>query len=470
MPYKLFISFILIMVSAAANATVPMYRTSVGGYGSSPEAACQAKVVSGYTYSAAASGSCWGSIPGQGSYSYANYALVQMPDCPAGQVYNSAGTCGAPPPRQPTCNTPAGGSESWTQKTGHSASPTAESGDGAPGPYPTTSPNCGLSGKPGVENCYSRPASDGGQDFFCKFSGKSTGTNAPAGTAAGVDGGQPADSKPASAPPTSPDSQGKCPAGTVQGGVDSTGIPICIGNGTNPSGSAGKGSAADTRPTSSVTKTTKDASGNTVETTIGTRSNSDGSTTTTTTTTTTAADGSKSTSSSSQTGNNSGGMQGKPDAPETDMCKLHPELNVCKNSSVTGSCGAIACQGDAIQCATLRAAAAMQCAQEQDLAAVKALPSKGLGDAIAGGVDPLKGQIDGTIKGSEVDLSRPTLDQNGFLGGGSCIPDKTFTVMGKSVVVSFARVCNDIQPLRFIVMSCAFILAYMIVSKSVINA
>jgi hypothetical protein len=207
-----------------------------------------------------------------------------------------------------------------------------------------------------------------------------------------------------------------------------------------------------------------------VETTKETRGNGDGSTTTRTVETTTKPDGSKSTTTGTATGLAPGGKQGQPDKPDSDFCKLHPELNMCRNSSVSGQCGQTSCMGDAIQCATLRAAAAMQCAQEKDVEAVKAMPVKALGDSVLSGSDPMKAQIDEAIKGQEVDLGGASLDQSGFLGGGGCLADKSFSVAGRTVTMSFSAVCERIQPLRAAVMGCAFIVAYLLVARSVLGS
>lgn len=484
---KLFILFLFLFSRSALAVEVRwgIDGGTVSGY-SSGDGACAAAYpssqwkqswpkgsYSGFTAIAATAGRCNASN-GEGYTGYfATASSYTLPDCPSGQSRpEGSGTCGVPPPTTPKCDTPAGQKMSWSQKTGHSSSPDAEKGDGSgmPGGFPTSSPTCGLGGPPSVDKCWSNPAADGGQDFFCQFSGTSNGQNAPAGAPsdAGSAGAPGANSKPTGMPPT-PAPPGGCPAGSTQGGVDSSGTPICIGSGTSPTGSNG-GSPSDGKPTSSTTTKTTDSAGNSKETTKESRSNGDGSTTVKTTETTTAPDGSKSSTTSTTTGLTPGGKQGQPDKPDTDFCRLHPELNICRNSSISGQCGQISCMGDAIQCATLRAAAAMQCAQEKDVEAVKAMPSKALGDQILAGSDPLKSQIDAAIKGTEVDMSKVTLDQTGFLGGGSCLPDRSFSVMGKSVSVSFSAVCERIQPLRAAVMACAFIVAYLLVSRSVLTS
>jgi hypothetical protein len=259
-----------------------------------------------------------------------------------------------------------------------------------------------------------------------------------------------------------------CPAGSVQVGFDKDSIPICVGTGTEP-----QNPPAPPPVTTKPPVTTTNSDGSTVSMQDVVQTNSDGSTTTTTTTTTTGADGSKTVSVSASTSNTSTGTVGRQDTPNTDqmnLCKQNPNLTICSNSSVGGDCtSGLTCNGDAVQCATLMAAQKLQCARQADEDGLKASPSKTLGDAMLSGTDPSKSTIDAVIKGDTVDMSSPALDQTGFVGGGSCLPDKTFTVMGHAVTVSFATVCSNVQPLRYIVMACAFILVYLMVARSVIN-
>jgi hypothetical protein len=267
--------------------------------------------------------------------------------------------------------------------------------------------------------------------------------------------------KATNSPPLPSDSKGNCPNGSVQAGVGSDGIPICMGTGTNPN------PATKPSPTSNTTKST-DANGTTTEVTKTTSTNADGSTTTTTTTTTTAADGSKSVTGTTTTGTTANGSQGQKDGDPNGLCKENPNLTICRNSSVSGTCGNIACTGDAVQCATLRAAALMQCAQEKDEKTIGESGFKKLGDDILAGNDPKKGEIESLIKGKEIEV-KANIDQNGFLGGGACIANKSFSVMGQSVTVEFDRICNDIQPIRAVIMLLAFVAAYTIVARTVLT-
>jgi len=260
-----------------------------------------------------------------------------------------------------------------------------------------------------------------------------------------------------------------CPKGTSQAGIGSDGVPMCVGTGTNP----------PTPPVAppTVTKpptTTTGSDGTTVKTQQTEQTNSDGSKTTTTTTTTTKPDGSVSVSSSAVVSPATSGAAGKTDTQPSDdkynLCKQNPTLSICRESSVSGTCGQISCVGDAIQCATLRAAALMQCQQQKDIDDLTASPQRAAGASILSGADPMKVDIESAIKGTEVDLSKPNLDQTGFLAGGSCFPNKTFMVMGKPVTMDFVDVCQNIQPLRNVILACSFIIAYLIVSRSALAA
>lgn len=285
-------------------------------------------------------------------------------------------------------------------------------------------------------------------------------------------GATPTPSPPIAPPPPPPgmcSTCRSCPAGTVQAGISADGIPMCVGTGTNP--------PPPPVPPPSTTKpptTTTGADGSTVVKQDTVQSNSDGSTTTTTTTTTTAPDGTKTVTVAANTSAAASGSPGRTDSnPQDDkynLCKQNPTLSICRESSVNGTCGQITCTGDAIQCATLRAAALMQCQQQKDIDDLTASPQKDLGASILSGADPMKTDIDNMLKGSETDLSKPSLDQAGFLGGGSCLANRSFTVLGKPVQVNFTELCSNIQPLRAVIMAVAFLAAYMLVSRSVLQS
>lgn len=270
-------------------------------------------------------------------------------------------------------------------------------------------------------------------------------------------------SPPIKPPPTNSPEGPKCPAGTVQGGVAGDGTLTCFGTGTAPKNSP----PPPPKVESSKSEAMPDGGTKTTQTT--TTTNSDGSKTTTTNVTITASDGTKTVTSDKATGTNTAGSAGKDESnredDKYDLCKQNPTLSVCRNSSVSGSCGAITCQGDAIQCATLRAAAAMECRDKANLESLEKSPLTAAGNKVLDGTDTTAADF---VKGTTVDMSKQALDQSGFLSG-SCLANRSFTVSGHSVEVSFARVCESIQPLRAVVMACAFIISYLIVSRSVIQ-
>lgn len=468
--FVLFALFAFPVFAQVPPATYYEVSLSTGVYrGTEADAVCQAKVAD-YNRNSTSPWSGAYAAPSGSSGGYCQFrtstgALSSAGQyfkitCPTTRPYFNGTSCVAESP-PPSCPKDTPGTGTWYHSTG----PEDSNLNNANSPAVTGGcvQSCVVT-MTDIHKCYR--ASDGKN--YCTYSYKSTG-----GVCA-VGGSQPSPQSPAPSadgapridvPPFSSPS-GKCPTGTIQGGVDSAGTPICIGTGSDPK------NAPPPPPKIETEKSEAQPDGSTKHTKTETITNSDGSTTTNTTVTITRPDGSKETSGGTVTSTTPKGTAGKADTPEKDqydLCKQNPMLTICRNSSVAGTCGQITCVGDAIQCATLRAAAAMQCQQQADKEALTASPSKSLGEQVLSGNDPMKGDIAAALKGSEVDLSSTALDQSGFVGGGACFPDKTFTVVGKTVTVSFSRVCQDIQPLRAVIMACAFIVAYLIVGRSVIQ-
>lgn len=264
-------------------------------------------------------------------------------------------------------------------------------------------------------------------------------------------------------PPTS-DPGGKCPVGSVQGGVDSSGTPICIGTGTNPP------DTPQPKPSTETSQTEAMPDGGTKTTTTKTTTNADGSTTTHTTVVIKGPDGSTQTSGSTTTGTKPDGTQGTNDRPteddKYDLCKQNPTLSVCRNSSVSGTCGAVTCQGDAIQCATLRAAAAMECKQRQDAETLAASPLFTLGSAAAAGNDPTT--LPGPANSTPVAMPA-SLDGSGWLGGGAPFPDKSFTVQGHTITIPFSEAVSYLVVLRYALMIVALLVSFRILSGAIIR-
>jgi hypothetical protein len=251
-----------------------------------------------------------------------------------------------------------------------------------------------------------------------------------------------------------------CPAGTAQAGVDGDGVPICVGPGTLP-----KNTPTPPPVTEKPPVTTKDDAGNTTTKQDTVQQNSDGSTTTTTTTTVVNAAGEKTVTVTSNTTKNAAGDDGKKDATDPDkgdLCAKNPGLTVCKNSSVSGTCGQISCTGDAIQCATLRATAAMQCKQQADDDDLKSTGAHALGDSILKGNDPEAGNFPSASKADKVELAK--IDNSGWMGGGSFFKDKTIEFAGKTVTVPLSQGADILGiGLRFITMAIASLASFKIV-------
>jgi hypothetical protein len=266
-------------------------------------------------------------------------------------------------------------------------------------------------------------------------------------------------------PATVNNSFGKCPAGSVPGGQDSSGMTICIGQAGNPS-------AAPPTSTTTAPATSTTASDGTVTKTQGvTTANADGSKTTTTTTTVTKPDGTVSVATNSVTGNTPSGTAGTQDRAEdkTDLCKQHPELTVCRNSQVTGACGAITCTGDAIQCATLRAAAAMQCKQTQDDADLKASSLYSLGNAAASGSDPLGSTLPTKANASVVTMPS-TLDTSGWMASGSvAFDDVSFTVQGHAITIPLSKSASYLITFRYALMIVALLVSFRMLSGVILR-
>ncbi len=324
--------------------------------------------------------------------------------------------------------------------------------------------NCRIKPKEPVFSCQRNPtpSSNGYYEVACTFASDQVG-----GVCTG--GETPKNPPPPTTPPVPPVPPGQmpCPAGSVPTGLDKNGIMVCTGTTTPP-----------VPPKISTDKppvVTQNSDGSTTTTNTKTTTNADGSTTTHTTTTTVGADGGKTTTTGSVTsavpdgagGAGGGSTPGKEDAPPSDFCVQNPQLSICKNSTVAGTCGEVSCTGDAIQCATLRAAAAMECRQAEDIKGMKESPVSSLGEQIMAGADPMKSQITDALKGDVVDMAgKANLDESSFLPS-SCFGAKSFTVMGHTVVADFGAGCSAIEPLKYVLLALAYIAAYLIVGRAI---
>lgn len=260
-------------------------------------------------------------------------------------------------------------------------------------------------------------------------------------------------------------SDGTCPAGSSSVGQDSSGITICAGTGTDTTPLPPPPKVAT--PVSSTTA----SDGTKTVTSSESTQNVDGSVTTKTTVVTTAPNGVSTTAVSMTTSaaslTNKAGTADKPADP-TDFCQKNPNSPVCKPSSVSGSCAAVTCSGDAIQCATLRAAATIQCKQQADSDEVKNSSLASLGTNASNGVDPLSSTFP-KISNATLVQAPSSLDQASWIGAGSCFKDKTFVIAGHSVVIPFSKTCDYLLALRYALMAVAALVSFKIISRAVLT-
>jgi hypothetical protein len=162
-----------------------------------------------------------------------------------------------------------------------------------------------------------------------------------------------------------------------------------------------------------------------------------------------------------------GHSDGSPDDNKNDLCKLHPDLNVCKNSQITGggctgATESTACTGDAIQCAILKEQRRQYCEN------TVVTPAKTLYDQMAGGGDPLASTLPSKANAQVVNGTN-SIDQSGFLGGGSCFADYQFQFSGTSMAIPFSNVCPYLIPLRVAIMLSALVAAYYMLSGAILR-
>lgn len=305
--------------------------------------------------------------------------------------------------------------------------------------------NCVATGTPAGSNCVTIGGVTSCQSYF---------TNATEGSTACTPG-------------TNNNPNPTCGPGLVLGTVN--GVSTCLASDAKPSPSVTTAGSVTGAPTSKAV-TNADGSVTTTTTTVTTTTNNNGTVTITTnnsSSTSPAGGGPGVAGPSTSTSQTTGTPTPSPDQKPSDLCAQHPELNMCKNSSVAGLCAATTCTGDAIQCAQLQQERTSYC-DATNLTGTDAT----LGAAIASGADPMAALLPSSANAASVDLTAAGagFDQTGFLGGGgSCLPDFQYSVMGGSGSFSFARICDSLAGLRLAVMVLASMFAYRMVSGAVLS-
>lgn len=225
-----------------------------------------------------------------------------------------------------------------------------------------------------------------------------------------------------------------CPAGWMT--LVQNGQNICYSPDTGTTNDPNPEPAAPTPQTSTKSTTTTD-NGDGTTTTTETTTGADGSTTTTTRTCDSAGNCTESTTTTPGTGSGSGGESGQDesDDPLDSYCEDNPKAQICKEESErqwSGDCGGWQCEGDAIDCAAAKAVWEMRC------------DSKSQDDTISYVADAMTndGSMPAGLKAQlSEDVEIGTLDTSGFLGGGSCPADLSFTVVDSTFVLPISDVC-----------------------------
>lgn len=453
------LGFSLSLVSGLAFAADSYYGSNSGVNGLTALDACKRGAVNGIVFTRLIGGSdCYGKIGADEQ----RYLAVYPRTCYNDEPYfnNSTGRCQAkvvPPEVAPD---PCADKNPIVRRWNYPAA----------GPYSAPGSYAGCVVTP-MEMMVCRKSATGS---YCMWMVKRTGEKFTGEDKPGVGGNDtpevPADppvkSPPIENPPKPTDDPGKgpCPTGTFHAGMSASGIPMCIGTGSTPP-------AKPPQPKTETEKNETGADGSTTNTKTVTTTNSDGSTTKTVTVTVTKADGTKTTSGSADTSATPAGAAGKADRPpeddKFDLCKTNPNLSICREGSVTGTCGQITCVGDAIQCATLRAAAAMECKQRTDEDAIKASPIHALGAAAINGNDPKAAELPTAKNAQVVDVGG--IKSDGWLGGGSAFDDVTFSIMGKSITIPFEKWSGYLVGLRYALMVAASLVSFRILSGAILR-
>jgi len=128
---------------------------------------------------------------------------------------------------------------------------------------------------------------------------------------------------------------------------------------------------------------------------------------------------------------------------------------------------AVTCTGDAIQCYVAQQAAQLNCRQQADTDALNKDASTALAKSILAGNDPLGSTLPTIANGAHI--SMPSLDSSGFLGGGACFADKTFTLQGRSIVIPFSSVCQYLIAFRYVIMIVALLASFRMLAGTILR-
>jgi len=209
---------------------------------------------------------------------------------------------------------------------------------------------------------------------------------------------------------------------------------------------------------SSSNSSTKDANGNpTGSSSSNSTSNSsatfngDGTVVVVTTTEKTNEDGTKETKTETKT------------VSQTSYCAENPTAAQCKaatDSDISGACDAVACKGDAIQCAMAKEQARRNCEWFKENATAKAL-----GEAMTNGTDTTPNPADSSNR--ETVNVQSSLDSSSPISA-SCFTDLTVTLLGQSATLPLSDWCPFFEALGYIFLVLSYMAALRIVAGVIV--
>lgn len=188
--------------------------------------------------------------------------------------------------------------------------------------------------------------------------------------------------------------------------------------------------------------TTTDGADTTTTSTSSTTTCNNGSCSTTTNVTTTVNGGTPSTKSTTTT------------EPQPEFCTKNPKAPQCSEAgSFSGSCASsFVCTGDAVQCALTKEVYTQHCKLNQ-ATDESALYTSSKGDDAEFDNDEVVNVGPGSFSTAPV------------LGAGSCITDKSITVMGSTIELPFSDVCQYLAMLGNVLMAIGYLLSARIIIR-----
>ncbi len=247
----------------------------------------------------------------------------------------------------------------------------------------------------------------------------------------------------------------KCVAPSTVGSAPVTKKDYTKSSVTNNTTAAGAQSSAGTTTTSQTATTNPDGT----VTTVTIVTNPDGSKAATTT------DQSIDSYCTSNPYSKMCGGTGKGSDPSKPFCEENPQSPMCKVSNWSGSCGAFACDGDAVQCAQAQAVWKANCNFDK---MNEATAQSDLANSVTSGADPDQAAIDAMKSGGDpVDMQATFTSASGSRWLGSAdLPPLTINAIGHSFNLDTSLLSQFLRALGYVFVSVAGVIGLRIIGSS----